>query len=221
MRCFQQEDAMSKENLKRTVRMAAYALVLTLTMSGLALAQDDDDYYYRRGNPDQARQYGYQSGYRDGVAQGRHEGQENDPYDFHTPDWRQATRGYQNWMGPVNWYQRGYQDGYGNGFQSGFQSVSNRWRDSDGDRDDGYREWWRDRDGDRYGSPAYQIGYQDGSGVARRDIERHNSYNPNPRGRFDDEDHGYRRDYGSKDQYKAEYANGYRAGYAATMGNRY
>jgi hypothetical protein len=212
---------MNKEILKRTIRMAAYALVLTLVTSGLALAQDDDD-YYRRGNSDQARQYGYQNGYRDGVAQGRHEGQENDPYDFHTPDWRQATRGYENWMGPVNRYQRGYQDGYANGFQSGFQSVSNRWRDNDGDRDDRYRENWRDRDGDRDGrSLAYQTGYQDGSGVAQRDIARHNRYNPNPRGQFDDEDHGYRREYGSKDQYKSEYAAGYRAGYAATMGNGY
>jgi hypothetical protein len=210
-----QEKAMNNKTLKSTMKMAAVALALTFVMSGAALARDDDDDYYRGGYPAQARQYGYQNGYRDGVNQGRHEGRENDPYDFHTPDWRQATRGYQNWMGPVNWYQRGYQEGYTNGFQAGFQSISNRWRDNDGDRDD-----WRNRDRD-WRSTAYQFGYQDGCGVARRDIDRHNSYNPNPRGRFDDEDHGYRREYGSRDQYRAEYANGYRAGYAATMGYRY
>lgn len=212
---------MNKEILQRSIRIAACAVVLTLTMSGAALAQEADN-YYGWGNPNQTRQYGYQNGYRDGVYQGRHEGLENDPYDCRTPNWRQATRGYKNWMGPVNWYQRGYQDGYADGFQSGFQSVSNRWRDNDGDRDDWHRERWRDHDGDRgWRSPAYRIGYQDGSGVAQRDIERHNRYDPNPRGKFDDEDHGYRREYGSKDQYKGEYANGYRAGYAATMGNRY
>src|SRR5215471_10267198 len=155
-RAVSREDALNKEILKRSTGMAAYILALTLTIGGVALAQDAAD-YYRRGNTDQARQYGYQNGYRDGVAQGQHEGRENDPYDFHTPDWRQATRGYADWMGPVNWYQRGYQDGYGNGFQVGFQSIANRWRD----RDDRYGESWRDRDGDRYDrSPAYQIGYQ-------------------------------------------------------------
>ncbi|MBI1741305.1 MAG: hypothetical protein HYR57_10565, partial [Candidatus Koribacter versatilis] len=62
----------------RTMRMAAYALAVTLVMSGFALARDDDDDdgYYRQGNAAQARQYGYQNGYRDGVQQGRHEGRE-------------------------------------------------------------------------------------------------------------------------------------------------
>jgi hypothetical protein len=206
---------MNKEIWKPTLRIAACAVALTLAMSGTALAHDDDD-GYRRAGPYQAQQYGYQNGYNDGMRQGQHEGRENDPYDYRTPDWRQATRGYQEWMGPVNWYQRGYQNGYANGFQAGFQQVSNRWRDNDGDRD----EHWRDDDrGGR--STAYQFGYQDGSAVAQRDLERHNRYNPNPRGKYDDEDHGYRRDYGSKYQYKAEYAQGYREGYAATMDNRY
>jgi len=118
--------------------------------------------------------------------------------------------------GPGQAWQYGYQDRYANGFQVGFRGVSDQWRHNDGDRD----ERWRD--GDRgWRNIAYQFGYQDGSDVARRDIGRHNRYNPNPRGKYDDEDHGYRREYGSKDQYKTEYANGYRAGYAATMGRRY
>ncbi len=101
--------------MKRQMRMAAMALALTLVVSGLATAQrdgDDDDngYYGGRGNAAQAQQYGYQSGYRDGVNKGREEGRENDPFDYRTPDWRQATRGYQRWMGPVQLFQRGYQN---------------------------------------------------------------------------------------------------------------
>lgn len=213
--------------MRRVIRMAAYALAVTLVFGSLAWGRDDDDdgYYYRQGNPAQARQYGYQNGYRDGVNQGRHEGRENDPYDFHTPDWRQATRGYQQWMGPVNGYQRGYQEGYGNGFRYGVQSVSGRWRDGDGDRDDRpYGGWHNGYDPYRVGygrGTAYQFGYQDGSSVAREDIEKRKPFNPNPRGRYDDRDHGYRREYGSKDQYRAEYSNGYRAGYESVMGNRY
>ncbi len=61
--------------------------------------------------------------------------------------------------------------------------------------------------------------------MAREDIAKGKPYNPNPRGRYDDEDHGYRREYGrreygDKNAYKAQYANGYRAGYESVFGHR-
>lgn len=210
---------MTPTMMNRKIWMATYALAVTLVMSGVALAHDDDDDNYRGGNPAQARQYGYQNGYDDGLRRGQHEGRENDPYDYQTPDWRQATRGYQEWMGSANWYQRGYREGYSNGFRAGYQSVSRHWRD--GDRDDGrpYGGWRGGYDPDsRFGSnDAYRFGYQDGSGVAREDISNNKPHNANPRGKYDDRDHGYRREYGSKDEYKAQYANGYRAGYESTF----
>ncbi len=199
---------------KPAIRMAAYALALMLVMSGVALAHDDDD-YYRRGNPAQAQQYGYQNGYDDGLRRGQHEGRENDPYDYQTPDWRQATRGYQEWMGPVNWYQRGYQEGYSRGFRAGYREVAQNWYDG-GHRRQHYV--WRARDRD---SIAYRTGYEDGSSVAREDVARWKPFNSQPRGRYDDRDHGYRRDYGSKDQYKMEYADGYRDGYESVRRGRY
>jgi hypothetical protein len=114
-------------------------------------------------------------------------------------------------MGPIDWYQRGYQEGYSRGFQAGFRSV----RPSYGDR--GSHFFGRD-----YDSPAYRIGYEDGASVAREDIEKGKRFNPNPRGRYDDEDHGYRREYGDKHAYKARYADGYREGYQANYrGYRY
>jgi hypothetical protein len=210
--------------------MAAFALAVTLVTSGLALAQrdhdrDDDDGYYRQGNTAQARQYGYQNGYRDGVQKGRHEGRERDPYDYRTPDWRQAARGYKGWMGPVNWYERGYQEGYSNGFRSGYQETSHRWGDGDRDRDDGRPYGGRGAyDPNRIGyggNTAYRFGVEDGSTAAREDIEHRKPYNSKPRGRFEDRDHGYRREYGSRDRYRAEYTDGYRAGYDSVMGHRY
>lgn len=204
----------------RTVKIAVCAMAITVAMTGLALAQyDRDEYGYGQGNAAQARQYGYQNGYHDGVSKGRHEGRERDPYDYQTPDWRQASRGYQRWMGEVSWYQRGYQEGYSNGFRSGYRSVAG-WR---GDRDS-----WR-FNGSRgydpypasYQGVAYQFGYEDGAAVARADIQNGKPYNSRPRGRFDDCDRGYRREYGSKDQYKAEYASAYSNGYDAVMGRRY
>jgi hypothetical protein len=213
-RRFRQEDAMTPTISKPAVRMAAYALAVTLVMSGVALAQDYDDYYYRQGNPAQARQYGYQNGYNDGLLRGQHEGQENDPYDYQTPDWRQATRGYQEWMGAVNWYQRGYQEGYSSGFGAGYRGVAQSWYDGDDRRG---HDGWRERDRD---SIAYRTGYEDGEAVAREDAVRWKPFNSNPRGRYDDRDHGYRREYGSKGQYKMEYTNGYRAGYESVRRGR-
>jgi len=214
------------------MRMAAFLVALTMMLSGLAMAQyrdrddDDDSYYSRQGNFQQARQYGYQNGYRDGYAKGRHEGEENDPNDYQTPDWRQATRGYQAWMGPVNVFQSAYRDGYRNGFGAGFTSVNRGW--GDGDRDDsvynggwypgGYPNGGGYYQVGRFGNPAYNIGYQDGSQVAREDVSRGKPYNPNPRGPYDDADHGYRSEYGSKSAYKAQYSNGYRTGYQASFG---
>jgi hypothetical protein len=194
----------------RIARMTSYALAITLLMSGIALAQyRDDDDYYGRGNPAQARQYGYQNGYRDGARHGHHEGREHDPYDHRTPEWRETTRGYQSWMGPVGWYQRGYQEGYNDGFRNAYRSASG-WRGGDGPDWRFYGGWSDGND------VAYHFGYQDGSMVARSDIEKEKSYNSKPRGRYDDRDHGYRREYGSKNQYKADYTNGYRAGYDAS-----
>jgi hypothetical protein len=53
---------------------------------------------------------------------------------------------------------------------------------------------------------------------SREDAARGKPYNSRPRGRYDDEDHGYSSVYGNKRAYKAQYANGYRAGYESTRG---
>ena len=204
--------------------MAALAVSFVLALGTFALAQDRDD-YYRGGNVAQTRQYGYDSGFRDGEKRGRHEGHENDPYDYNTPDWRQATRGYKNWMGPVRAFQNGYQQGYADGFQSGFNAESRGWRgDRNGDRyrDNRYGKGYYGNGSSGYDSRiGYNTGYQDGATMAREDQYKNKPFNPNPRARFDDRDHGYRREYGDRNDYKAQYSDGYRAGYQATFQGRY
>ncbi len=192
--------------MKRAFLMASCVLALAMVMSGAALAHDgDDDDYYRAGNPAQARNYGYQNGYRDGAKHGRHEGRERDPNDYRTPDWRQATHGYRDWMGPMGWYQRGYQEGYENGFRDAYNNAT--WNDQRGN------QWYGG--GQNGDNPGYRIGYEDGATAARGDVSVGKPYNSRPRGRYDDRDHGYRREYGSKDRYKDDYTAGYRAGYDA------
>lgn len=211
--------------MPRQLRMAAFAIAAIMALSSLSVAQyhdDDDDGGYYQGNSRQARQYGYQQGYRDGYAKGRHEGRENDPNDYQTPDWRQATRGYEQWMGPVEVFENGYRDGYGTGFQAGFRSLNGGWDyDRDSDRDGGrYNRGGviYDRSGYGYGGDTgYRIGYQDGMNQAREDAYRNKPFNSNPRGKYDDRDHGYRREFGHKDSYKAQYTDGYRTGYEASF----
>src|SRR5690242_16613669 len=99
----------------RNVRVASLAMMLVLMLSGLALARDDDDDYYR-GNSGQAHQYGYQQGYSDGVRHGRSDSGRR--YDLNSEDWEHASRGYSRWMGPFNLYQDGYRDGYRQGYES-------------------------------------------------------------------------------------------------------
>ena len=57
--------------MPRQLGMAALAIAVVLAFSGFSLAQyhdDDDDGGYYQSNQRQARQYGYQQGYRDGFA---------------------------------------------------------------------------------------------------------------------------------------------------------
>src|SRR5690348_2551885 len=191
--------------MPRQMRMVALAIALIVACSALSLAQyhDADDYGgYYQDNSRQARYYGYQQGYQDGLAKGRHEGRENDPNGYQNPDWRQATRGYEQWMGPVEAFQNGYRAGYQNGFRAGYQSVNDGWNDPDGDRD----ELIYNRGSDVYDQPSYgyggnigyRTGYQDGMSQAREDVYQNKPFNASPRGKYDDRDHGYRREYGDK-----------------------
>jgi hypothetical protein len=205
--------------MRRQLRMAALAVSVVLALGTFSLAQDRDDDY--RGNVTQTRQYGYDNGYRDGQRRGQHEGRENDPYDYHTPDWRQASHGYKSWMGPLSAFQSGYQQGYADGFRSGFASERPERRgDGDGDRDDHYRGNGFYGSGS-YNRVAYDTGYRDGATMAREDIYRNKRFKPEPRSQFGGRDDGYSHAYGDKNLYKAEYSDGYRAGYEATFNRRY
>jgi hypothetical protein len=206
---------MLRPMMRQRMTMAACVVAVTLIVSGLALADDDD--YYRRGNPSQAHQYGFQNGYRDGLRHGQHEARENDPGDFQSRDWREARRGYQSWMGPFAVFQDGYRDGYRQGYQAAFNDRFGR--RGYGDRDDFHSGGYGGGYGDG-ASVAYNYGLQDGTQAGRDDAYRGKQFNPNPRG-SNHADRGYIREYGDRDAYRAQYSDGYRAGYQRTYGRGY
>ena len=83
--------------------------------------------------------------------------------------------------------------------------------------DDDYRYHDGDRDDYRQAvHVAREFGFRDGSTVAREDLYRGKRFNPNPRGRYDDADDGYRRSFGDKHEYREHYAEAYRQGYIRT-----
>jgi hypothetical protein len=88
------------------------------------------------------------------------------------------------------------------------------------DRDDN-RYYGRDGHGFRRGiHVAREIGFRDGAAVAREDMWRGKPFNPNPRGRYDDADHGYRREFGNRHEYREHYSEAYRAAYQNTFRER-
>jgi hypothetical protein len=98
------------------------------------------------------------------------------------------------------------------------------------DRDDNrYYDRYDNRDYDRYDGRysrrgihvAREIGFRDGAAVAREDMWRGKPFNPNPRGRYDDADHGYRHEFGNRHEYREHYSAAYRAGYQNTFRGGY
>jgi len=98
---------------------------------------------------------------------------------------------------------------------AGFATAQDyRYYDRDGDRyydRDGYREGFR---------AARDFGFRDGAAVAREDMWRGKPFNPNPRGRYDDADHGYRREFGDKHEYREQYTQAYREAYQSNFRSR-
>lgn len=121
----------------RAMRLAALAAVVSLAFGSLAWAHDDDDYYQRQ---DEARERGYQNGYRDGISHGRYDRTQGYRYNFKSDQWEDADGGYQHWMGSRGRYKKAYREGYVNGYREGYNAYGYRYYR---DHDD-YR--WHDRD---------------------------------------------------------------------------
>ncbi|HEY1339546.1 MAG TPA: hypothetical protein VGF59_18660, partial [Bryobacteraceae bacterium] len=177
-----------------------------LALGSASAAYGDDDYYRGGGR---VWQYGYQNGLRDGTWHGRDDWAQRRRYEVHSEDWEHASRGYERWMGSRDAFRDGYREGYRRAYDANYGGGrGGRYRG----RDDGYFR----RDSYGYGyrqGLGFRWGFSDGSLVARQDMQAGKPYNPNPRGKYDDLDRGYRREYGDRNAYRSDYAAGYRSGY--------
>ena len=74
--------------------------------------------------------------------------------------------------------------------------------------------------GSRYNDAAYDNGYRDGLEKGREDRGDNDSFDPVRHSRYRSADRGYNSRYGSKEQYKLTYRDGFEAGYAQGYGRR-
>lgn len=67
--------------------------------------------------------------------------------------------------------------------------------------------------GSYYNNVAFNNGYTDGLEKGREDVTERRAYDPSRHSRYRSADHLYDRQYGSKDQYKSDYRQGFIDGY--------
>ena len=72
----------------------------------------------------------------------------------------------------------------------------------------------------RVNSAGYENGYRDGIEKGRADGRALESFDPVRHSRYRGADHGYQKRYGSKDDYKLVYRDGFEAGYRDGFGDR-
>jgi hypothetical protein len=206
--------------------MAALAVAMTLAFSGLALARDhDDDHHYRdkhesshdnwkRGHDnDRGHWHGQDNSVRRDRDHDRWEREHHDSWWHRDRNRDSGYYGGQIYNRIPNRYPGTYgYPGGGYGYPNGGYGYPNG---GYGYPNGGYGYpsggvYGRNGGGRNMG---YNMGYQDGSYRARKDISENKPFNPNPRGDFGNRDHGYNSSYGDKNSYRAEYTQGYMAGY--------
>jgi len=209
----------------RLVKYIGVSLLAGFFVGTVNRAPAQDRVVIYAGSTD-AREHGYQHGYRDGLRQGRADLSSNSAPSYETEDYRRADPGFEDFMGARPDFQRGYRDGYKDGYEDGFKNRPIREEiyglkgDYDPDRitrheeDDRYYQNWS------YSDVAFDTGYRDGLSAGRRDFAGKRDFKPEKHDSYEDGDHGYRKAYGTKEQYKEQYRKAFLRGYEDAFNRR-
>lgn len=148
----------------------------------------------------------YDTGYREGMQRGQNDGRSGRSADIsRDSEYRSADRGYDRSSGSRDAYRDEFRRGYEAGYRQGYRSVGGRQDRDDSGRD---RRWSRG-----YQEPATALGYRDGYDKGAADGRDRDRYDPVRHDDYKSADHGYEREYGSKDAYRNNYRVGFRQGY--------
>jgi hypothetical protein len=212
--------------------LPALLFVAGVAAAAPACAAQTYGYGYPRSNAGYGRDIerrAYDNGYREGLQEGRNDGQRNRNFspERHS-EFRDADNGYHRGDGDRDFYRRAYRQGFQTGYRESFDRIAR----SNG----GYGGVYGNRGG-VYNAPVYQDprvvnprggysnisaqnGYRDGVEAGRNDARDRARFDPVRAKRYRDGDHDYNNRYGDRDTYKREYRTafeqGYREGYGRT-----
>jgi hypothetical protein len=176
-----------------------------------------------------ARQHGYEHGYRDGFSFGQNSQVSNRDQDIVNQRLRAADKDYQPAFGSQEQYRQGYTDGFRAGMEDSRAGNRSRLEELFRARDPNYNPD-RNRDGRIDGiypqnhwpatHVASDIGYRDGLAEGVRDRQDGRKFQPRKHEAWQTALHGYDRDSGGSGQYKAAYRGAFELGYRDGFGGR-
>ena len=197
----------------------AIAAVMTLGASArvhAAEGQTRDDRARQYGGSLDARQHGYEHGYREGGDQGRQDRERQMSYNLRDSDyWGQ--RGYERAFGDRDEYLDGYRQGYQAGYDEAFYGLAGQYgelygRPQAGDRVAPLDDVYADRP---YSSTdmAFDAGYREGVTLGQQDRARNTRSNYRNNNSYKNGDLGYRASYGDRNSYRLQFRDGIERGY--------
>jgi len=170
--------------------------------------------------------HAYDRGYQEGVTQGERDAHDHHAYNIENNRvYRDGDRGYDKHDGSRDLYRNDFRRGFSSGYRDGYDRTNVAVRRYPNDRvygdsrvyRDGQPGIWNGNDGPQarrgYQEPAFARGYSDGWQQGIDDGRDRDRYDPARHGEYKSADHGYERNYGSKDTYKNNYRSGFRQGY--------
>jgi len=208
------------------VRQVKYLGIVLVMLFFVATATSGQDKVVVYAGSTDAREHGYQHGYRDGLRQGRVDLTSNLSPNYENEDYRRADLGYEEYIGTRSDFQRGYRDGYKDGYEDGYKKrpirseVYSLRDDYDPDRVPRNDEDARHYEKWSYSDVALDTGYRDGLSAGRKDFSEKKDFRPEKHDSYEDGDHGYRKSFGTKDQYKEQYRKGFLRGYEDAFNRR-
>ena len=156
----------------------------------------------------------YNQGFERGRLAGLDADKHGNAYRFdNLDDYKRGDYGYRSEYGTRDRYRNDFRLGFEEGYRLGYAGYGN------GRGQAGPPPWSNGRArgvgrGRAFGRDlASQVGYTDGYDAGLRDGQGRRQFDPISEGRYRSGDHGYERNYGSRDAYKLQYRDAFRSGY--------
>jgi hypothetical protein len=210
--------------------LAIAALGLTVEAHAQGGWRDADRLGYAQRPYLDAQRAAYDNGFREGIKQGEKDGRRNDSFRFQDErTYQRADNGYHREYGPIERYRQSFRSGYSAGYSDGYQRYARNYgygrpdarRDSRGPGypnaypgyPNAYPGYPQSSGSYGYGNPAFQNGVNEGYEKGVEDARKNRSYDPRRHSWYRSGDRHYEGRYGSREQYKDIYRQGFTDGY--------